>query len=226
MKKKKILFAISMFTLLITFNSFAQIDLQEEVITTPNQQELVLTREELKAQREDFVNFITKYKSDVFVGFAQYAFSTLNLSLKAHVKYTRELDGTISFQMATAGNHHISHSDVTFPMQAKVYFELKQADGQFLGFTDATTGEAITLKGKAKTLYLVETEEGFKNRKDVQIKHMKAGKAIGRFFAKVEYDLFGQDVEFYEIDSSAPNENVLLRRGHFKGNVSPSRTGF
>lgn len=225
MKNKLFLLSLTVLTI-FSSNTFASpMDLKDDVITTTNEEEQVLTAEELKAQRADYVNFITKFKSDVFVGFSQYVFSTLNLSLKAHVKYTKELDGTISFQMATAGNHTISYSDVTFPMQAKVYFELKSNKGEYLQFADQS-GEAVTFKGKRNTLYLVETEVAFANRKAVQIKHMKAGSAIGRFFAKVEYDLFTQDIEFYEIDAANNDQNVLVRRGHFKGNVSPSRTGF
>lgn len=179
-----------------------------------------LTQEELRQEKKTFYDFITKYRTSEFVGHTQYVLSALNLSIRANAKYSVELDGSILFQLATAGNHHIRHSDVTFPMQGSVIFELKDRDGKVVTF-QSEEGERFEMIGKKNHFYILETEKSFNLRKNVQSKFNRADKPIGRFLAITRFDLFSQDVEFYEI-----NDGVLFRRGSFNGNAAPSRRGW
>lgn len=214
------LFKLGLMAFLISNVAMAN-DFMPEVITENINQEKVLTPAQLKAQKKDFLDFITKYKQSEFIGHTQYALSALNLSIRANAKYSVEVDGTVLFQLATAGNHHIHASDVTFPMQGSVYFEVKNKDGVHTEFI-TEEGQTLSLYPKAKTFYIIESEKSFNLRKNVQSKFNRADKPIGRFLAITRFDLFTQDVEFYEIQ----NGKELVRRGSFNGNAAPRRTNW
>jgi hypothetical protein len=180
-----------------------------------------LSRSEIDQEKKTFLDCITKYRSSEFVGHTQYVLSSLNLGLRANAKYSIETDGRIFFQLATAGNHYIANSDVTFPMQGSVYFEIKNNDGQLIDFK-SESGETLSFGGIKNTFYIVENTNSFNLRKNVQSKFNKADRPIGRFLAIVKWDLFDQDIEFYEIQDST-GEKVLLRRGSFNGNVPQTK---
>jgi hypothetical protein len=207
--------SILAFILLVSQMAIAQIDLQPDVIAESGEPRL--TASEIKQEKKSFLYFITKFRSSEFIGHTQYTLSALNLSIRANVKYSVELDGTIMFQMATDGNRYVTNSNVTFPMQGLVYFEVNNSKGPISFETE--TGETVSFYGKKNMFYIVESEKSFSNRKNVQSKFNRADKPIGRFIAEVRYDLFSQDIEFYEIQESS----LLVRRGSFNGNVPPAR---
>lgn len=205
--------------LLLSLSSFAQAqDIVPDVFvdTTPGR----ISKEELEQEKASFYDFITKYRTSEFVGHTQYVLSALNLSIRANAKYSVEKNGTIMFQLATAGNHHIHHSDVTFPMQGSVIFELKDRTGKIVSFK-SEEGETFEMAGKKGHFYVLESERSFDLRKNVQSKYNRADKPMGRFLAITRFDLFSQDIEFYEI-----HNGVLLRRGSFNGNAAPARRGW
>jgi hypothetical protein len=196
-------------------------EIMPDVITDTISQSQKMTPAEIKSQKKDFVDFITKYRNSEFIGHTQYALSALNLSIRANAKYSIETDGTVLFQLATDGNHYISASDVTFPMQGSVYFEVKNKAGVATEFI-TEEGQIVTLEAKRNTFYIVESEKSFNLRKNVQSKFNRADRPIGRFVGITRFDLFSQDVEFYEIQDG----RTLLRRGSFNGNAAPRRTNW
>jgi hypothetical protein len=206
--------------LLLNTSVFAQ-DIMPDIIAETIHQEERLSALELKAEKKTFLEFITKYRNSEFVGHTQYTLSALNLSIRANAKYSIETDGTVLFQLATDGNHYIHVSDVTFPMQGSVYFEVKDNQGLPLEFA-TEEGDTVSFHGKRNKFYIVESEKSFNLRKNIQSKFNRADKPMGRFMAIVRFDLFTQDIEFFEIH----NSKLLLRRGSFNGNAAPSRRGW
>lgn len=207
-----------LFLLLLLISTAHAQEIMPEVFTEPGVERL--TPEELKQEKKTFYEFITKFRSSEFVGHTQYVLSALNLSIRANVKYSVELDGSILFHLATAGNHYVQYSDVTFPMQGSVIFELKDRNGNVVNY-QSEDGETFSMTGKKGQFYILESEKSFNLRKNVQSKFNKADKPIGRFLAVTQYDLFTQDIEFYEILNG-----VLYRRGSFNGNAAPARRGW
>jgi hypothetical protein len=205
------------FLLLLSMSVHAQ-EIMPEVFT--EQTEETLSPQEIKQEKKTFFEFITKFRSSEFVGHTQYVLSALNLSIRANAKYSVELDGSIMFQLATAGNHYIQYSDVTFPMQGSVIFELKDKDGKVISL-QTEDGDISQMNAKKGQFYILENEKSFALRKNLQSKYNKADKPIGRFLAVTRYDLFTQDIEFYELQNG-----VLYRRGSFNGNAAPARRGW
>jgi hypothetical protein len=214
------LFKFGLMALFISTSAYTQ-EIMPDVITDTISQSTTMTPSEIKAQKKDFIDFITKYKNSEFIGHTQYALSALNLSIRANAKYSIETDGTVLFQLATAGNKLVTAGDVTFPMQGSVYFEVKNKAGAATEFM-TEDGEIINLVAKKNTFYIIESEKSFNLRKNVQSKFNRADKPIGRFLGITRFDLFSQDVEFYEIQ----NGRELLRRGSFNGNAAPRRTNW
>lgn len=218
------LYKCILLSFIISSSLFSQ-DIMPEKASNSTTQVKRLTPEELEVEKAKFVSFITKYRQNEFVGHTQYVLSALNLSIRANASYKIEkTDNTILFQLATAGGSGLTASDVTFPMQGLVYFEIKDTNGLPMDFR-TEEGEIINFVGTKNTFYIVEKEVAFKLRKNVQSKFNKAEKPIGRFLAIVNYDLFSQNIEFYEIQNS-PEGKTLLRRGSFNANQAPVRRGW
>lgn len=189
-------------------------DIMPDQVGAAITENLRLSPDEIKKQKDTFFDFITKYRSNRFTGTTQYVFSVLNLNTPATVIYSKALDGTIRFQLASnAGN--TGNSDVVFPTEGAVYFEILNRDGNPKEYK-TNDGQVISFVGTKNTLYIVETEASFEKRDKVQAKHNREGKATGRYLAIANYDLFKQSIEFYEIENSN-GEKTLARRGFFVG---------
>ncbi len=151
-----------------------------------------LSSDEIEFQKKTFLSFITRYGNNRFAGSTQYVFSPLNLDTRATVKYSKETDGTILFQLATNAGQG-TNSDVTFPTQGAVYFEILSKEGVLKEYT-TDDGQIISFIGAKNVLYIVETEKSFQIRKNIQAKYNRADKPSGRYLAIVNWDLFKQSI--------------------------------
>jgi hypothetical protein len=160
-------------------------------------------------------------KSVMFKGRSQ-NFSLYNLDLEMRIHYIRPVNSEMPYEFTLASNGNLSiYREPVFPTEGIVKFEIKDSSGKIKEFK--YRGEKITFDNHPNIMYLVETEEGLMKRRarlyerQVKLKNNIYDKAHGLLIGVVSFDLFEQNIRFFQIDQMT---NELVPRGTFTGRSS------
>lgn len=169
--------------------------------------------------QKQFDFFYKQGRAENFKGRAQ-GLLLFNLDLEMIIHYKNSLSnvGGINFSLASNGNAHI-HGVPVYPITGKLVYDLLDSNGQRIIYT--LDGEEVTLAKKPFTVYLVESENSYKNRLSriqtlsTQINDKRFEEAQGQMVAVVNFDIQKQGIQFYQVSQS----KELIPSGVFSGSI-------
>lgn len=142
----------------------------------------------------------------------------LDLEMIIHYKDSLSNSGGINFSLASNGNAYI-HGVPVYPITGKLVYDLTESNGQKIVYT--LDGEEVTLSKKPFTVYLIESENSYKNRLSriqtlsTKINDKRFEEAQGRMIAVVNFDIQKQGIQFYQISQT----QELIPSGVFSGSI-------
>jgi hypothetical protein len=159
---------------------------------------------------------MNKYKKDSYQGVGQFILGS-NLAQSIAVKFTESVFGSqspIEFNMSHF-YYRRTADDSSFPLEGRVKFEVKNAQGELISFVDADTGDSFVLDSKKFRFYVLETKKSFEER-------LRRAQRVGvvpapemPFIAVGSADMTNLQITFFERTRKDPY--VLIKSGVFKG---------
>lgn len=183
----------------------------KQVTLTPEQVELA------NRNKNHFKRMVGGLKAELYRGRAQ-NFSAFNLDLNTFIHFHRSpIPGNPNpetFNLASDGNQTI-HGVPVWPIQGYIAYYVDQIL--------KLDGQEVTLPPVENVYYLVESEQGHKERLERwsklrdKMNYQDYLRASGRIIGVVQMDLVNLSIDFYQVSSET---NELIRAGVFTGKAS------